>query len=63
MGTKMFLLCVVLSFIGISQAQVFGLGKCAQVKTQDNLDLNKVLKKYLFLNSVNQKDNPSTDLE
>ncbi|XP_022344557.1 apolipoprotein D-like [Crassostrea virginica] len=44
MGTKMFfLLCVVLSFIGISQAQVFGLGKCAQVKTQDNLDLNKYL--------------------
>ena len=39
-----FLLCVVLSLVGISQAQVFGLGKCAQVETQDTLDLNKVKK-------------------
>jgi hypothetical protein len=36
-------LFVALSVFGVSQAQVFGLGKCAQVKTQESFDLNKVI--------------------
>ncbi|XP_048781026.1 apolipoprotein D-like [Ostrea edulis] len=37
------LLFVALSVFGVSQAQVFGLGKCAQVKTQESFDLNRYL--------------------
>ncbi|XP_052713093.1 apolipoprotein D-like [Crassostrea angulata] len=37
------IICVVLSIFGVSQAQVFGFGKCAKVQTQETLDLNKYL--------------------
>lgn len=53
--TKMFIIiCVVLSIFGVSQAQVFGFGKCAKVQTQETLDLNKV---NVFLFDVSSQTN------
>lgn len=53
--TKMFIIiCVVLSIFGVSQAQVFGFGKCAKVQTQETLDLNKV---NVFLFDVSSQSN------
>lgn len=53
--TKMFIIiCVVLSIFEVSQAQVFGFGKCAKVQTQDTLDLNKVT---VFLFDVSSQSN------
>lgn len=50
--TKMFI--IILSIFGVSQAQVFGFGKCAKVQTQETLDLNKV---NVFLFDVSSQSN------